>query len=65
MCVTKATQKAHLKKIENICKRISEHEKSARGNFEAMYLSKDDLDVVKKALACHMAVITLDMKKKG
>lgn len=61
--VTIEEQEKHLDKIDKLAKRIKDYESSPVSNFEALYLDKEELDTIKRALACHMAVIVLDMKK--
>lgn len=62
--VTIQEQRVHVRKIKRLAKRIKEYEDSDSSKYECLYLSKDDLDTIKRALACHMAVITLDIKKQ-
>ena len=61
--VTRESQKANIKKIKALIEKITEYRNSNIGKFESIYLSDDDLDVIERALACHMCVITLDMEK--
>lgn len=59
--VTIESQKAHIEKIKALIEKITEYEKSGISKFESIYLSRDDLDVIERALACHMCVITFDV----
>ena len=61
--VTRESQKAHIEKIKASIEKITEYRNSNIGKFESTRLSDDDLDVIERALACHMCVITLDMEK--
>ena len=61
--VTRESQKSHIEKIKASIEKITEYRNSNIGKFESIYLSGDDLDVIERALACHMCVITLDMEK--
>lgn len=61
--VTRESQKAHIEKIKASIEKIAEYRNSNIGKFESTRLSDDDLDVIERALACHMCVITLDMGK--
>ena len=61
--VTRESQKAHIEKIKASIEKITEYRNSNIGKFELTRLSDDDLDVIERALACHMCVITLDMGK--
>ena len=61
--VTRESQKAHIEKIKALCEKIADYKNSNISKFESIYLSDDDLDVIERALACHMCVITLDMEK--
>lgn len=57
-------QREHIKKIEDLCGRISEYQKSDLSKYEAMYLSADDIDIIARALVCHMSVISLDAQRQ-
>lgn len=59
--VTRESQKSHVKKIKALIEKITEYSNSNIGKFESIYLSDDDLDVIERALACHMCVIALDV----
>ena len=61
--VTRESQKAHIEKIKASIEKITEYRNSNIGKFELTRLSDDDLDVIERALACHMCVIALDMEK--
>lgn len=61
--VTRESQKAHIEKIKASIEKITEYRNSDISKFEAIYLSDEDLDVIERALACHMCVITLDTEK--
>lgn len=61
--VTRESQKAHIEKIKALIEKITEYKKSDVSKFESIYLSGNDLDVIQRALACHMCVITFDMGK--
>lgn len=57
-------QKAHVHKLMDLGKRIVEYQKSGIGKYEAMYLSEDDIEIIARALMCHMAVINSDVQKQ-
>ena len=61
--VTRESQKAHIEKIKALIEKITEYRNYNIGKFESTRLSDDDLDVIERALACHMCVIALDMKR--
>ena len=61
--VTRESQKAHIEKIKASIEKITEYRNYNIGKFESTRLSDDDLDVIERALACHMCVIALDMGK--
>lgn len=53
-------KKNHIAKIEDLCQKIRNYE---AGNTERFILSSEDLDTIKRALACHRSIIVLDMKR--
>ena len=64
--VTPESQRAHIANIKHIATKLN------RVSTEAdllptitVHLSLDELDTIQRALACHMAIITLDMEKRG
>lgn len=59
-----AEQKEHIKKIEELCNRISEYQKSGLSKYTPFCLAADDRDIVVQALACHMSVIILDAQRQ-
>ena len=61
--VTRESQKAHIEKIKASIEKITEYRNSNISKFESIYLSGDDLDVIERALACHMCMIALDMEQ--
>lgn len=63
--VTRESQEAHVEKIKALIEKITEYKNSDVSKFESIYLSDDDLDVIERALACHMCVIALDIEQEG
>ena len=61
--VTRESQKAHIEKIKASIEKITEYKNSNISKIESTRLSDDDLDVIERALVCHMCVIALDMGK--
>lgn len=57
-------QRMHVKKIMDLSERIAKYQKSEQNKYESMYLSEDDIDVIARALMCHMAVINSDVQKQ-
>jgi uncharacterized protein YoaH (UPF0181 family) len=57
-------QGAHLEKLKALGEKIHEYESSGMNKYEAIYFGSEELDTIKRAVACHMAVITLDMKNR-
>lgn len=57
-------QRAYMKKIEDLCGQISEYQKSDLSKCEAMYLTNGDMDIIARALVCHMSVISLDAQRQ-
>ena len=56
--VTPEEQREHLKKIDKLASRMSKTDGRAFALFE------EEIEIVQRALACHMAVITLDLKRQ-
>lgn len=61
--VTRESQKAHIEKIKASIEKITEYRYSDISKFKSICLSDDDLDVIERALAFHMCMITLDTEK--
>lgn len=64
--ITIEEQKELIKKQEELAKKIKEYldNKDKGYIYDTMYLGKEDYELIQRALACHMAVVTLDMKKR-
>lgn len=62
--ITIEEQKELVEKQKELAKRIKGYLDSKGYMYDAMYLGKEDLELIQRALACHMAVVTLDMKKR-
>ena len=61
--VTKESQHAHIVKIKHIATKLNETMNSSDLPTITVHLSQNELDTIQRALACHMAVITLDMER--
>lgn len=59
--VTRESQEEHIEKIKALIEKITDYKKSDVSKFKSTCLSGDDLNVIERALACHMCVIALDM----
>lgn len=59
-----AEQREHIKKIEELCNRISEYQKSDLSKYIPFCLAADDRDIVVQALMCHMTAISLDAQRQ-
>lgn len=62
--VTPESQRAHIANIKHIATKLNRV--SAETDLLptiTVHLSQDELDTIQRALACHMAVITLDMER--
>lgn len=62
--ITIEEQKELIEKQKKLSKEIQEYLDNEEYKYEAMYLVKEDYELIQRALACHMAVVTLDMKKR-
>lgn len=62
--ITIEEQKELIEKQKELAKKIQEYLDDKGYMDEAMYLDKEDYELIQRALACHMAVVTLDMKKR-
>ncbi len=63
--VTPESQRAHIANIKHIATKLNRINNASDLPTITVYLSQDELDTIQRALACHMAVITLDMEKRG
>lgn len=62
--ITIEEQKEFIKKQKELAERIQEYLDNKGYMYDAMYLGKEDYELIQRALACHMAVVTLDMKRR-
>ena len=63
--VTPESQRAHIANIKHIATKLNKINNASDLPTITVHLSQDELDTIQRALACHMAVITLDMEKRG
>ena len=62
--VTPESQRAHIADIKHIATKLNKITNASDLPTITVHLSQDELDTIQRALACHMAVITLDMEKR-
>ena len=58
-------QKELIEKQKELAQRIKEYLDDEKCVYKIMYLGKEDCKLIQRALACHMAVVTLDMERRG
>ena len=63
--VTPESQRAHIANIKHIATKLNRINNTSDLPTITVHLSQNELDTIQRALACHMAVITLDMEKRG
>ena len=63
--VTPESQRAHIANIKHIATKLNKINNASDLPTITVHLSQDELDTIQRALACHMAVITLDREKRG
>lgn len=63
--VTPESQRAHIANIKHIATKLNKINNASDLPTITVHLGQDELDTIQRALACHMAVITLDMEKRG
>lgn len=63
--VTPESQRAHIANIKHIATKLNKISNTSDLPTITVHLNQDELDTIQRALACHMAVITLDMEKRG
>lgn len=63
--VTIQEQEEHLEKIRKLAKQFAVDENQIIYPVPyPVYLTPDEIDIIKRALACHLVVITLDLKDR-
>ena len=62
--VTPESQRAHIANIKHIATKLNKINNASDLPTITVHLSQNELDTIQRALACHMAVITLDMENR-